>query len=201
MTQLSETIIRTSLNVRLDDAGNYLCKSEFKLEQENNAYKTLITLLDYHYLNEIQYFQKGIGLVLGELNISELTYTVVNGENGIIKVKITDGAYAEPIDVEDYENLDNSYSEASIRNPKFVINENKIKLFPTSISSVDVLYLRYPDDMTEGGDCLLNYSLKEILVSLAEIKCRINGKDFERATALSQTIYREIEIMNNKFLK
>jgi len=115
----------------------------------NNAQLKLAQRLRKEYLTELQYLNTSNTLTSGYLALSELTKTVLNGAEGILKVKVTGatGKYCQRIDLEDLKKQENTFLAASSENPLYYVFMNRIYVLPSTTATIDVWYLRTPADM------------------------------------------------------
>lgn len=198
---ITETELKNLLNRSLKDSTNRLLDADRKLDKVNEAMRLLVNNLDYHYLNEIQGFEDNKTISSGYFSISGLDKEAIMGERGIIRVKINGGNNMRKLELWELHKQDNDYSLASLEKPRYYIQENRIYVLPSTISSIDLLYLQVQDDLESGDTCNLNSSLKNLIVKIAEGNCRIMIKDIEIGSALLASAFQEIRNLNSKYKK
>ena len=137
-----------SLGMRLEDANKVDFTETLRLRALNDAQIKLANMLHTNYLTELQSLKTGVTVtagVTGTLNNSLLTYNVLRGEQGIIKCRISSGGlWLHKLDIKDVKRTENSYLQGTTKNPLFYVFGNKIYVLPTTITSIDVLFLREP---------------------------------------------------------
>lgn len=196
---ITEVELKNLLNRSLKDSTDRLLDGDRKLDKINDAIRTLVNNLDYHYLNEIQEFETNRTVTGGYYPISSLSTEVVMGESGIIRVKINGGNNIDKIELWELRKQDNDYSLASLEKPRYYIQQNRIYVLPSTISSIDVLYLEVQDDMETDDTCNLNSSTKNLIVKIAEGNCRILVKQIDIGSALLNSAFSEIRNLNSKY--
>lgn len=200
---MTETDLTLQLNRNFDnDINNRLIKDPaVKLSFLNLARIDVVNLLNFHYLTEISPFDLNRTVTSGKMALSVLDNTVALGGDGVIKVRVTGGKWAELLDIDTIEETDNVMAKASTLNPKWYIQANSIYMRPTSISAIDVYYIRKIDDLTTGATDILNDNLKDLIVLIAEERCRIQNKDLARAAEIRDLWSLQIKTLNAKYTK
>ncbi len=197
---MTETDLILQLNYNFDnDVNNRLITVAPKRSFINLARIDVVNLLNYHYLTEICVLGLSNTVTSGAMALSVLANTVALGEDGIIKVRVTGGKWAEKLTIDNVEETDNTYAQASTLRPKWYAMENKIYMHPTSITAIDVYYKKKIDDLTAGTTDELNDNLKDLIVLMAEQRCRIQNKDLERAGEIQQLWVTQIKTLNSKY--
>jgi len=138
------------LGYRLEDSGSNLFTDTFKIKAINNGVIKLVQAIDNKYLTELQVLKSSLSLSLGSANLSSanLGYLPLRGGQGILKVCDTStGKYCLQIDMDDIKKTENTYLAPSTDNPVFYIFQNKLYVLPTSITSVDVYFLKIPTEI------------------------------------------------------
>jgi len=133
------------LGLRLEDAGNVRFSNSFKRSILELSQIKLSNMLDIGYLTELEYLDASKTATAKVLAFSSLTYPVLKGKEGILKVKISGGKYCTQIDINDLKRTENSYLEGTDDNPLFYVFKNTIYILCTTTNPViDVYYLRLP---------------------------------------------------------
>ena len=133
------------LGLRLEDAGNVRFSNSFKRSILELSQIKLSNMLDIGYLTELEYLDASKTATAKVLAFSSLTYPVLKGKEGILKVKISGGKYCTQIDINDLKQTENSYLEGTDDNPLFYVFKNTIYILCTTTNPViDVYYLRLP---------------------------------------------------------
>ena len=138
------------LGVRLEDPDEKKFTPSFKTTALNNGQLKVAQRLNRNYLTELQYLDttKSLGGV-GYIALSGLTKGVLNGAEGILKVKVsgTTGKYCTRIDISDLKDTQNTYLQGTVENPLFYIFNNRIYVLPLATVNIDVWYLQAPPSM------------------------------------------------------
>ncbi len=191
------------LNSNLEDPDNTLFgSSSFKIAKLDEAKISLCNLLDVHYLTEITNIESNVSVIgAGYVPFSALTGEVAGGDGGILTAQIYGGSWINLIELNELGKLNNTFAKSSTRNPMGYILQARIYVLPATINNINISYLKMPDTLVSGGTSILNISLKELMINIAESKCRIAKNDIERGTTILSIAYDEIKVMNNKYLK
>lgn len=136
------------LGLRLEDAEKVLFTDSLKLTALGNAQVRLASMLHNNYLTELQFVKTSVtasGGVTATLNTALLDNEVLRGAEGIISVKdASSGLYCIKSTLEDAKRLENQFLEGTTHNPIYWIYQNKIYVRPTTVTSLDVSYLKVP---------------------------------------------------------
>lgn len=136
------------LGLQLEDPGCNRFTNRFKRDILEQAQYKLANLLHNNYLTELEYVDESKTATGGVLNFSDLSYKVLKGNQGILKVKIHDGRYCTRLDIKDLRDTDSSYLEGTDSNPLFYVYDEKIYVLCTTTDPViDVFYLKKPDPL------------------------------------------------------
>ena len=135
------------LGLRLEDAAKNIFTDDLKLQTLNNAQDKLVDLINWAYLTELETLEEGLTATSGVLAFSGLSNVVMQGREGILKIKIngTNGKYCTVNDISDQKKLENTFLAGSQQNPV-------ARLFGSSIlisngetnPSIDVFYMKMP---------------------------------------------------------
>lgn len=197
---MTETDLLLQLNRNFDnDINNRLIDEVVKRSFINLARIDVVNLLNFHYLTEITSFDLNKSITSGKMLLSVLDNTVALGENGLIKVRVTNSNWAERLLISNIEETDNLFAVASTKHPKWYSQENSIYMRPTSISAIDVYYIKKIDDLTSGATDPLNDNLLDLIVLMAEQRCRVQNKDMERAGVIQELWTAQIKLLNSKY--
>jgi len=143
------------LGLRLEDAEEKKFTAGFKIQALNNAQIKLANMLLNPYLTELQVLATSQTATTGVLAIDDiLAYDVLRGSEGILNVKISSGKYFHKIDLTDLKKTENSFLNAATDNPLYYVFQNRLYVLPTSITTVDVLYLKIPAHLDNSFTCV-----------------------------------------------
>jgi len=136
------------LGLQLEDPSAIRFSNRIKRDNLEQAQYKLANLLHTNYLTEFEYVDESKTATAKVLNFSDLTYKVLKGNQGILKVKIHGGRYCNQIDIKDLRDNSNSYMEGTDTNPLFYVYDEKIYILCSTANPViDVFYLRNPDPL------------------------------------------------------
>ena len=154
------------LALRLEDASKIDFPDSFKLEALDSAQTRVANMLANPYLTELEVLEEaftvgdvtaGVSAVMNSTNLTG-NYTLLRGGQGVLRVQdATTGTWLTRIELADVKKNENSYLAGSATNPQFFVFEKKIYTLPTTITSVNVWYLREPLPLynqytADGGD-------------------------------------------------
>jgi len=135
-----------ALALRLEDAENKSFPNPVKLEALNNAQVTAAQLLHNDYLTELHELEESLTVTAGVADLSSLN--ILRGSQGIIKVRDANtGLWAIEIDIKDVKKNENSLIMGTLLNPLYYVYNDHIYMLPTTITSIDVWYLKNPAPM------------------------------------------------------
>jgi hypothetical protein len=134
------------LGLRLEDANKGDFPDLYKLKTLGNSQVKVSNNLHNAYLTELEVSDTNKSLTSGSLSISSLAHDVLRGGQGIRKVKVTGtgGLWLTMIDLADVKKTENTFLAGTVTNPLGYVFQNKINVIPTSVSAIDVYYLRVP---------------------------------------------------------
>jgi len=132
---------------RVGDANKQLFTDLFLLKALNKAQVQAIQLLDNDYMTELEELETNLTVTDGSIALSGLGHTVLGGEEGILLVKINGGEYCNQITEKELKEKEGYYKTASIQDPYCYVFANRIYVLPTTITKIDVYYLRTPTDL------------------------------------------------------
>jgi hypothetical protein len=137
------------LGMRLEDPDKQDYTEAFRLQCLNNAQDRIAKKLNWKYLTELEYPQEGIAVTNGvtaALSGGILTYRLLGGENGVIRVR--DGIsniWMIDIGIENVNNNSSYYLQGTLANPMYYVYGNMLYTLPsTGITEVDIFYLKVP---------------------------------------------------------
>jgi len=135
------------LSYRLQDSGSNLFTDTFKIQALNNGIIKLVQAIHNNYLTELQVIKTNMSLTTGyaELSSANLGYLPLRGGQGILKVKdYTTGTYCLQTDIDELKKIENTFLSPSTDNPMFYIFRNRIYVLPTTITAIDVHFIKIP---------------------------------------------------------
>jgi len=152
------------LGVRLEDPDEKKFTPTFKTTALNNGQLKVAQRLNRNYLTELQYLDSTKSLTSGYYALSSLTKGVLNGAEGILKVKVAGGKYCTQIDISDLKDTQNSYLQGTAENPLYYIFNSRIYVLPTTVVAIDVWYLQTPPSMYYLYDVTGNAELNQLVL-------------------------------------
>ena len=196
------------LGLRLEDPAESVFTKQAKVTALNVAQKTVVNMVDNGYLTELESIINDQSLVSGAVTFTTAGITPVRG--GIIGVyDETNDKWCTMIEPGDAKRLENSYLSGNTTNPVFYIFNSTIYVKPTSVASIDIWYLKAPDDFSYtdlsagvGGmdsQCPLNSALHELVLDFAESQLwRMDAKS-DRATSAYNSALNMIKTLNDRY--
>lgn len=136
------------LAIRLEDAASKVTPA-MKMTALHSGEITLANKLHQHFLTELEVVKTGLALSSGvkALTAANLGYEVLRGGDGVTKVIVTNGNEATYIDPLDTKRLENSFLTATVDNPVYTVFQGNLMVWPTTITSVEVWFLRVPPEL------------------------------------------------------
>jgi len=136
------------LGMRLEDTDESTFTPAMKLAALNTAQISLANMLHNAYLTELQVFDEDETVTTGVYALSGLDHGVLKGAMGIQRVVDSSTGYdLTMMDISDVRKNKNTLQKATVNNPQCYIYQSSIYALPTSITAIDVYYLRVPATM------------------------------------------------------
>lgn len=135
------------LGVDSEDEGHSRHPVLIKQRALNIAQLTLCQRLRNEYLGELKVLEDNQSLTNDVLALSDLTYTVLRSDAGILKIKCNGGLWAIKQELEDQKRTENPDMAGSDRNPLYMVHENEIKMYTDTVTAIDVYYMRNPNPL------------------------------------------------------
>lgn len=115
---------------------------------KNSQYKLTGMLHPKIFRDTLGYKQEGVTVTNGVLDLDDLEHSVLNGKQGVLQVKITGGKYFTLFDIDDVKGrTENSLKSGTLNAPKGYVFQNKLYVFPTTITSIDIDYIKQPSPL------------------------------------------------------
>ena len=199
------------LGLRLEDPAQSTFTSQAKMDAINIAQRSVVNMVDNGYLDELESIVSGHSISGGSA-----TFSAVFGANnnpirgGIVGVfDNTNGLWCTMIEAKDVKRLENSYLSGDTSNAVFYAFKETIYIKPTTVSSIDVWYLKAPTDFvytdssaSSGGmasTCELNPALYELVLDFAESQLwRMDAKN-DRATSAYNSALNILKTLNERY--
>lgn len=135
------------LAMRLEDPAKKRFTDKFKHRTLETAQMLVANLVDDGYLTDLETEDTNETVTSGVMNLSGLTYNVLRGTEGILNVKNYSGLYCSLLNWDDLKKTENTFLTGSTRNPMAWLFAQAVRTLPTSLSSIDVKYLKVPDPL------------------------------------------------------
>jgi hypothetical protein len=140
------------LGLRLEDSGEDVFTASIKREMLTAAQLEITGLVNHSFLTELEKTVLAVTVTAGvtaDLGTALTPWKLLGGGQGVLAVRdATLDRWATPFDVpRDIKKDFNRYIKGDIWNPKYTVFENKIWMIPTTITSIDVKFLRVPTDL------------------------------------------------------
>lgn len=145
---MNSTDMINILGNRVEDIAATVFTDAAKLTALNNAQTYVVNKLRKEYLTELQVIQTSLTATSGVYAMSSLTYSVLRGAQGILKVKIASGNECTRIKSTEQKKLENTLTAGSIENPIYWVFKNTIYVSNGQTNpSIDVYYQKVPADL------------------------------------------------------
>lgn len=190
-------------NMRRDledtDAQTYQFSDDFCYHKLNDAQVFVAGALVDEYLDELEYYDVLKTFTDGELALSNLTEDLLRSGAGIRRVILSNGRIANKMTGQDMKRTENYWFRSQARNPRFRIEQQKIKLLPATTDICTVVYLQVPDDISGTVDCTLSAGLHRLVVQVAvSMVWAVDDKPV-RSTSAMNVALTQIQTLNAKY--
>jgi hypothetical protein len=205
--------LNANLGLRMEDPAQSVFTAQAKMDSVNLAQKTVVNMIDNGYLTELETIENDQALGGG----SDAAGSVAFGSAGITPVRggiigvydETNDLWCTMIEPSDVKRLENSYLTGSVQNPVAYIFNATVYVKPTTVSSVDIWYLKAPDDFvyTDTGSGVggmasaspLNAALHELVLDFAEAQLWRMDAKIDRATSAYNSALNMIKTLNDRY--
>ena len=192
----------SNLGLRLEDPAASVFTSAVKLDSLNLAQKTVCSMIDNAYLVELQTIADNKTVSTGACTFDVAFGSGVNPiRNGITGIyDETNDVWCTMIEPGDVKRLENSYLDGSTSNPVAYVFADTIYIKPTSVSSIDVWYIKEPTDLAASAtECELNPALQEMVLDFAESQLwRMDAKS-DRAQSAYNNALNLVKVLNDRY--
>lgn len=131
-----------------DESGNVFA-DKLKLSWLNSAQDHMLSRVNGQYVTELHELDAAETPTTGVYATSGLTYSIYRKHLGIMGVKVAGGVFCDYITFEQYKRyVSDGYTFVATA-PKYYTRKASVYLYPTSIASIDVYYMREPVDMVQ----------------------------------------------------
>jgi hypothetical protein len=210
---MTGTELSSNLSLRLEDPAESVFTVSAKVDAINLAQKTVVNMLHNGYLTELEDIKPTSTVtdsVFGSKSASFATMQINPIRAGIIGVKNGNGKWCTMVEVGDLKRLENSYLSGTISNPIAYVVSEAVHVLPTTITTINVLYIKSPTDFvatqsdsSSGGmdsECELNLALQEIVLDFAEAQLwRMDAKP-DRAQLSYNNALTMIKTLNDRYV-
>ena len=187
----------TNLGLRLEDPAQSVFTQAAKLDAINIAQKTVVNMVDAGYLTELEETTGAGTDSAGQCSISGID--PIRGN--ILGVYSSSASkWCSMVETKDIQSLDNSYISGDSSNPIAYIFNETIYVKPAAVTSLEIWYLKAPDDLGAGTtECELNPALQEMVLDFAESQLwRMDGKS-DRASAAYNNALNTVKVLNERY--
>jgi len=192
----------TNMGLRLEDPAKSVFTEAAILDSLNLAQKTVCNMLHSSYLVELQTIADNKSVTSGQCTFATAFGANVNPlRNGITGVyDESNDLWCTMIESSDVKSLENSYLTGDATNPVAYIFADSIYVRPTSISVIDVWYIKAPTDLAaDTTECELNVALQEMVLDFAEAQLwRMDAKS-DRATGAYNSALNMVKTLNERY--
>lgn len=200
------------LGYRLEDTNSSNFTSAMRYSALNVAQRTVANFLNEAYLTELEH--KDIVSISGNGGIVSLTGDGTFGStqnksthlvirNSVRNVQTVIGSkyrYAVQIPFSDVKKLENDYLSADENNPIYWVFGNNVTFRPTDgVTSVVLYYLKEPPDIDGSNNCILNISLHDLIVDMAEAELWRTDNNSSRSAVARASAMEQIKMLNARY--
>ena len=191
-----------NLGLRLEDPAESVFTSAAKLDALNLSQKTVVNMIDNSYLAELQTDitnQNPSTGIAGNITYAAMSIDPIR--NGIVGVyDANDSLWCTMIEPGDVKRLENSYLTGSTVNPVAYVFQASVYVLPTSITSINIWYLKAPTDLiADETECELNPALQELVLDFAESQLWRMDAKVERAGAAYTNALNMVKVLNDRY--
>jgi len=188
------------LALRLEDPNEEVFTEATKLTSLNNNQLRICSFVKQEYLTEIEVLESAVavaGTPTKLLAFSGLANTPL--VDGIQMIADDNGIFCNKVTVKDLKALNNTYLAATTSNPYYYIYSENIYVVPSSITAIDVYYLKQPTALAASAtECELATALHWMIVNLAEADLFYQINRLDRAQAAYERAFSDAKIINEK---
>lgn len=141
------SIMINNLSKRLGDSNKNLFTDDFLIEALTAGQLETAQNIHRKYLTELEALESNLALSSGSIALSGLANDVLDGEKGILKVKIYGGKYCKMLDVADLKLTENYFDRPTTDSPYCYVFQSRIYVLPSTVTRIDVMYLKMPTDL------------------------------------------------------
>ncbi len=200
----------SELALQLEDADEVKFTQAAKLQALNRSQVRVAQMLHDAYLTEFQHVDEDVDASSRIIDISQLNEGkgVFRGGEGIVRVRIKIGGddaklkWATELDFkEDIKRTQNTLLAGSDTNPLYYVFNGHIYILVSTYdeTTANVYYLQMPPNMSESVDPILNPSLHQILLDLAESICWKMDNQHNRSAEARTSAFEEIKVLNGRY--
>ena len=198
---MTGTEMNANLGLRLEDPAESVFTEAAKVDAINLAQKTVVNMLDNGYLTELESIDDDQALASGSVSFVTAGITPIRG--GITGVyDETNDKWCTMIETKDLKRLENSYLSGTTSNPVAYVFQGTIYVKPTSVTAVDIWYLKTPTEYVVGAlsaECELNAALHELVLDFAEAQLwRMDSKS-DRANSAYTNALNLVKVLNERY--
>lgn len=135
------------LALRLEDPAKRYFTDTVRLRTLENAQIVVANLLNDYYLTELGVRDSNQTVTTGAVAFSALDNQILRADEGITRVQNYSGLQCTHLDLKHLKREENSYLDATTKNPMYYVFAQSIKLLPTTLTAVDIDYLKMPSPL------------------------------------------------------
>tara|TARA_Y100001938_G_C8095982_1_gene438180 strand:- start:3280 stop:3933 length:654 start_codon:yes stop_codon:yes gene_type:complete len=204
---MTGTEMNANLGLRLEDPAEGVFTSQAKIDAINLAQKTTVNMLDNGYLTELEAINDNTGLTSGSVSFATAGITPIRG--GITGIyDETNDKWCTMIEPKDLKRLENSYLSGTSSNALAYIFNQTIYVKPTSVTTIDIWYLKSPTDFAISpgagqqalsSSCELNTALHELVLDFAEAQLWRMDAKADRAQSAYTSALNLVKVLNERY--
>lgn len=195
---------RTEMLAYMDEIFVDSARTRFSATQRgyalNSAQLKTAILINNNYLSNLKVLDESQTVTNGLYELTSLSKTLLGGESAILNVWEHDGKESRKYSYDEICKLNNTYFAPTKRKPGHYFKDFNIFIQPTSISAIDILYIRVPTSIISSGDCGLNEILHDIVLNLAVASLfKTEAENVAKGISIENSAYDDIKMFNKKY--
>ncbi len=166
----------------------------------DNSQSKVCLMINNKYLSVLKVKDSNKTVSSGIFDLTNLSLSLLgDNEENIIYIKVYNGNFSNKVDMEDIVSIENGYFTPTLNDPRHYFEDYKIKILPTSITKIDICFLRNPTSIISSGDCGLSSVLHHLIVKLSASELLKAEGNSEKAFIFEKLALDDINMLNAKY--
>ena len=197
--------MKALLAKRMEDDSGIIFKPESVLYGAlTNGIRAVTRYLRDEYLTDLEQTASGVSVSLGVVNVTAavLGATPLRGGTSVKGVRIANGgAWLRGVKGKDLPKMQNPFFEGHVRDPWYYVWGNSVRVTPTNIRLVDVLFLSAPGPISATEEPVLDDDYHELIVIAGTEELWGSINNTKRADAAHKKLLQEAAILNGRLVE